>query len=323
MHLPRTFFIASLMLALPVATATAQQAPAGTASPAAEDPMSDKARELFNEGKKLFRDGKYGPAEASFEAAWALALKSKGIAANLGECEMRLGKNREAAEHLAISVRLAQQDDPQRAKTVANLAAVKAKIGTLNVSANVSAEVLVDGKKVGDTPLLDPIFVEPGKVKVRVRQEGYTSWEKELDVAAGQEVPLDVKLEKPAPIPTVTATTSATATAPPPPNRVPSYVAFGVGGVGLLLGAITGGASLAAFNDVRTACGDLAHCPETQRGAVSTGGTLADLSTAGFVVAGVGAAVGVTLWLVPIGRSSSTRAAVSVGPSSISVKGAF
>ncbi len=257
MHLRRTLLFASLLLAVPLANATAQPAPSPTAgAAAAEDPMSDKARDLFNEGKKLFRDGKYGQAEAAFEAAWALALKSKGIAANLGECEMHLGKNREAAEHLAISLRLASKDDPQRARTAANLAAVKAKIGTLVVTANVAgAEVLVDGQRVGEAPLVDPIFVEPGKRTVRVRLEGFASWEKELDVTAGQEVPLDVTLEKPAPIPTATATVSATATAPPPPNRLPSYLAFGVGGAGLLVGAITGAASMAALGDVREACG--------------------------------------------------------------------
>ncbi len=288
--------------------------------------MSDKARELFNEGKKLFRDGKYGQAEAAFEAAWAIALKSKGIAANLGECEMHLGKNREAAEHLAISLRLASKDDPQRARTMGNLAAVKAKIGTLVVQANVAgAEVLVDGQRVGEAPLVDPIFVEPGKRTVRVRLEGYASWEKQLDIAAGQEVPLEAKLEKPAPIPTATATAtaSATATAPPPPNRLPSLIAFGAGGVGLVVGAIAGAASMAALGDVRDACGGTKSCPPSQRNAVSTGGTLADVSTVGFIVAGVGAAVGVTLWMVPIGRSASARAAVTVGPSFVGVKGAF
>lgn len=237
MTMHRKLIVAALALGLPL-TSAAQPAPTSTSSATADaDPMSDKARELFNEGNKLFREGKYGAAEASFEAAWGLALKSKGIAANLGECEMRLGKYREAAEHLAISLRLAPPSDPQRQRTAANFAAVKAKIGTLVLKASPDgAEVFVNGQRAGEAPLPDPIFVEPGRVKVRVRNEGYASWEKELDLAAGQEVPLDVTLEKSAPVPSASAT--ATTIPPPPPrSRIPALVLGGAAIVSAAVGA--------------------------------------------------------------------------------------
>lgn len=320
MHIRRTLFLASWMLAFVPAGASAQPAP--SASPAAEDPMSDKARELFNEGKKLYREGKFGQAEASFEAAWGLALQSKGIAANLGDCELRLGKFREAAEHLAISARLAPPEDPQRAKTMASLAAAKAKIGTLVVKTNIPAEVMLDGKRIGDAPLLDPIFVDPGKVKLRVRQEGYTSWEKEIDVAAGQEIPLDVALQKPAPIPTATATVTTTATAPPPPNRVPAYVAFGVGGVGLLVGIATGAVALSMKSDLVQKCSPAKECPLGVRGDYDTMAAMSHASTVGLVAAGLGTAVGVTL-LVIDARKSATKTSLVVGPTFVGVKGAF
>lgn len=236
MHIQRALLSTVLVLTLPLAPAFAQTAPTSRAE---ADPMSDKAVELFNEGKKLFRDGKYGQAEAAFEAAWAIALKSKGIAANLGEAEMHLGKFREAAEHLTISLRLAAPDDSQRPRTAANLATVKAKIATLTVKTNVDgAEIFVNGKKVADAPLLDPIFVDPGKVKLRVRLEGYLSWEKEIDATAGQELPLDVTMERPAPVPPVTASATALVPPPPPPrSKVPAFVAGGVGLIGIAVGA--------------------------------------------------------------------------------------
>ena len=251
MYFRRTLFVAALLLGLPL-TGAAQPAPASTASAATDsDPMSDKALELFNEGKKLFREGKYGQAEASFEAAWAIALKSKGIAANLGECEMRLGKHREAAEHLAISLRLAPPADPQRARTEGNFATVKGKIGTLVVQTRpAGAEIFVNGKKAGDAPLIDPIFVDPGKVKLRVRLEGYTSWEKELEVATGQEGPLEVPLEKLATVPTATATATATAPPPPPRSKVPAYVGGGIGVAAAVAGGVLLGVGFAQRADV-------------------------------------------------------------------------
>jgi len=261
MHIRRTILFASLAMAIPLAHAAAQPAKAPPSSPTAEaDPMSDKALQLFNEGKKLFRDGKYGQAEASFEAAWAIALQSKGIAANLGETEMHLGKPREAAEHLTISLRLAPPNDPQRPRTAANLATVKAKIGTLVVTANVEgAEVFVDGKKMGDTPLADPIFVDPGKIKLRVRREGYAPQEKELDVAAGQELPLAIQLALPAPPPTVSA--SATATAPlPPRSKGPAVVLGGVGLVSVVLGGVLVGLAEGKRSEV------ISSAPKDQNG---------------------------------------------------------
>lgn len=106
------------------------------------------------------------------------------------------------------------------------------------------------------------------------------------------------------------------------PSRTPAYVAFGVGGAGLLTGIITGGVSLAKYGDVKDACNAELVCPATLRGEADTSKALGHVSTAGFVLAGVGAAVGVTLLLVTPGRSAS-NAALSIGPGFVGVKGAF
>ena len=79
---------------------------------------------------------------------------------------------------------------------------------------------------------------------------------------------------------------------------------------------------MAKYGEVAKACNGTA-CPEGVRGDADTGRTLAHVSTAGFVLAGVGAAVGVTLLLVPVGTKEPARAALTVGPSFLGVKGAF
>ncbi len=243
------FLLASVMLVAPLHQSLAQPAPVPppSSSPAAPpqsdiaaepDAMSEKAAELFREAVKLFRDKKFAQAEVSFEAAWALNRTHK-TASNLGQAEMALGKYREAAEHFAFAVRVAPASDPVRANNEKRLAAMKAKLATLNVTANVAgSEVLIGGKKVADTPLVDPIFVDPGKIKVRVRHEGYPSFEKELDVTAGQEVALDVKLEVPAPQPTATSTASVTAPVVTPRSTVPAFVIGGVAVASLIAGGV-------------------------------------------------------------------------------------
>src|SRR6185437_10486880 len=74
--------------------------PAGPKS----DARTDQARELHIKGVALYEQGQFDKAEAAFLAAWALK-KHYQIASNLGACEMKLGRFRDAAEHLAFFLR--------------------------------------------------------------------------------------------------------------------------------------------------------------------------------------------------------------------------
>ena len=71
---------------------------------------------------------------------------------------------------------------------------------TLSVSANVDgAAVLVDGKKVGETPLSDAA-VSPGQHRISIEKEGYEPYQKRVRVDSGRAVSLFVDLSEAGPV---------------------------------------------------------------------------------------------------------------------------
>lgn len=322
----------SILLALVLATAcpgaataqtaapsgTVTTAPATTASATSSpdtDAMNDKARDLFREGTKLYRAQKWAQAEAAFEAAWALTdKKSKGLVNNLGQTEMHLGKWREAAEHLNVARRLAGKGDKQLPDIEHDLGEAKKKVGTLNVTSNVEgARVLVGEQVIGKAPLLDPVFVEPGKVTLSALVEGYEGVRVEVEVAAGQEVPVALELKKPAAVPSATPTASGGPVTPPPPRSiVPALVIGGVALVGLGVGGGLLGASRDQYETTRRITTEIhdakgtceagaavvdARC-EDARKAATTSNMLRDGGIASLAVGGAAAvvALGYVLW---------------------------
>ncbi|MFO0587774.1 MAG: PEGA domain-containing protein [Polyangiaceae bacterium] len=238
----------------PSATASASTTASASANGADTEAMTDKARDLFREGTKLYRAQKWAQAEAAFEAAWALTdKKSKGLVNNLGQTEMHLGKWREAAEHLTTARRLAGKNDKQLPDIERDLAEAKKKVGTLNVTASVEgARVLVGEQVIGKAPLEDPVFVEPGKVTLSALLEGYQGVKVEVEVSAGQEMPVTLELQKPNAAPSATATASAAPTADPPArSMVPAFVIGGVGVAALIAGGVLIGVAESDRGDLR------------------------------------------------------------------------
>jgi hypothetical protein len=73
-------------------------------------------------------------------------------------------------------------------------------------------------------------------------------------------------------------------------------VALGVGGAGLVLGAVTGGLAIGKHGALKEACGD-GPCAASQQGNVDAYHLMGTLSTVGFIVGGASAATGVILLL--------------------------
>lgn len=82
--------------------------------------------------------------------------------------------------------------------------------------------------------------------------------------------------------------------------------ALGAGGVGLLLGVVAGGVAVAGNNDLSKKCSASGACPKSASGEVATTVALTHVSTAGFVLAGLGVAVGVTLFSFRQRRATRT-----------------
>ncbi|MBW2456322.1 MAG: hypothetical protein JRI68_17515 [Deltaproteobacteria bacterium] len=106
------------------------------------------------------------------------------------------------------------------------------------------------------------------------------------------------------------------------------FVGFGLGAVGLGLGAITGGMAASKSSDLEESCPN-DQCPRSSTEEdLDAALTLADVSTVGFIVGGVCAAVGVVGLVFAVGGSgtegdAALRLEPTVGPGGLGLRGRF
>lgn len=199
--------------------------------PASASAVGQDADQLFQKGKVLYQAGKYREAYDALRGAWA-SKKSFDIAGNLGTVELVLNMPRDAAEHLAYGIRTFPSTGNKKhlATTKQQFEEARAQVGALTIKVNVEgAEVLIDGKAIGRSPIVDEIFVVPGERTIEVKLAGYETAKQIAKVAKGGSQAMTLSLAPalippPPPVASVMASAgpavSASASAGPPP--VPS-----------------------------------------------------------------------------------------------------
>lgn len=302
---------------------------AGEPTPAPQSADAEAAKWL-SLGNKAFKEGKFDEAEKAYRQAFAVK-KVYDIAGNLAMAEFAQGKTRDAAEHLAFALRSfpvtgepAQREQMQKAYDQSRASVSALEVSVLPKGALVS----VDGKPAGEAPLLDPVFVEPGKHTVKATLEGYRENSKSVDTQKGQSQRVSLELSA-LPKQVVTVTTPAQ----PAPKRspLPTFVAGGaavasfiVGGA--LLGVSSGKASdvsdqATAIGGARKSCVstavnyDQAACTTLENTARSAD-TLHNAGVAMFVVGGVAAAGALTWLLLPAPKPKAT-ATITLHPAPV------
>lgn len=313
------------------ASATAA-APAPTNDPkaasAAATPTTDADKELarlLDDAKKSFKAGQYEKAREFYAAAYKQKA-DYGTLLLLAQAEAKANKYRDAAEHLEIYLREAKSAPADDRATADKLfVEVTSKLATWYVKVSVDgADVYLDGKLVGKSPLPAPLFVEPNTHEIEAKKEGFLP-EKDMLVAAPNTESETTLGMKPAPVevkPKEEPKEKPIVAPPPPPSpKWRTYgiigggalTALGLGlGVGLTVSAGTKGdeadAQLAELR--RTTPNTFGVCggnqfPLNQAGCTKLTDTLssqdarANGAVAGFVIAGVGAVGTVGLIMLP------------------------
>ena len=203
-----------LLACSPAAPALAQPTPA---APAPNRPAPAKnAEQLYREGMDFVAKQKWAEAEARFREAFAMS-PTYDTAANLGHTQQKLGKIREAAEHLSFALRhwpVAGKREP-RELTEKTLGELRPQLGTLAIEVSVpGALVVVSGREVGRAPIAYEVFVDPGAVTVEAKLDGYQVAQQAITAEKGKRYEVKLAMQKEAaPVPSVTATASATAPA--------------------------------------------------------------------------------------------------------------
>lgn len=227
-----------LLFVLSMAAVAPRAALAGPPFPNETSQQSVEADALFHKGAAAFDAGKTEQAYQLFLAAWKLK-QTHDIAGNLAQSEIKLGKTRDAAEHIAFALAhfppsvAAQTDRIEKMKRA--LDGLKKSLGTLRLRVAVAgARVAIDGVTVGEAPLAGDVFVEPGPHVLEASAEGFERVEVRVSAARGatQDVELVLVASPPAP------------PAAPPPTLVEA--ASGPRRELLIAGGATAGAALLA-----------------------------------------------------------------------------
>jgi len=141
-------------------------------------------------------------------------------------------------------------------------------------------------------------------------------YDKFLGATDGGSVEAKLKMEK------AGASAAAVAVVPPPASSAPAtteppaepgkkggsktlaFVAFGVGGAGLVVGAVTGLLAVGKHGDLADKCPD-GKCTTDQQSDIDSYKTMGTISTIGFIVAGVGGVTGAVLLFTSPKESAS------------------
>jgi hypothetical protein len=192
-----------------------------------------------------------------------------------------------------------------------------------------SAKVTVDDTPLNTASLGIRRLVDPGDHLVRATADGYRAAEIHVNVPAGGSAEGAIVLEKDA---SQTVAPEATAPAAVGPTASPAasssggvspwpWVSFGVGAAGLGVGVVAGLIAVGKHSDLSKSCSG--SCGPAQQGELDSYHSVGTISTIGFIVAGVGAAAGVTLLLVHPRADSAPAASLVVGPGSLAAVGRF
>lgn len=145
-----------------------------------------RAQTLLTEGTDLYERGDFRAALQKFEDAYALYPSPK-LWLNIGQASRDLGRLVEALESFERFI-AAARDAPSAAIAEARQSVVelRAKLGRVIVDSPVAgADVTIDSKTVGATPLPKPVWVMPGRHRIVARQLGFVSVEQTVNVNPG------------------------------------------------------------------------------------------------------------------------------------------
>ena len=211
--LPASIVPAMFALAVTLAQATSPPRPVETGAKA-------QAQSLLREGTALFDRGEAAAALRKFEQAYAV-FPSPKIWFDVGAAQRALDRPAEALQAFQRFLDEAPQAPAEsRAEAKQAVATLMSALGRLTIVCPVSgADVSIDGKPAGVTPLAGPIWATPGQHQIAARREGMTPDVQDVAVTAGSEGTVTLVLRAAAPA-------AAPSLAAPVPTERPSPAAL-------------------------------------------------------------------------------------------------
>ncbi len=337
----------------------------GLTSPAfaQSDEQRAGARTLATDGAQAFNEGRFKDAVVLFGKAESL-MHAPPHLLFMARAHAKLGQFVKAREaYLKIVKEQLPANAPQAFRDAQPIAdeerkLVEPHIGRLTVKVEGAdgakdLTVAIDGQPMSVVLLGVPQPMDPGEHTVTATAAGFKGPPVNVSLKEAGQGAVTVKMEVDKSVPPPTATPAAAAGggavvsttpngAPPSDSggsngmRIGSYVGFGVGAVGVVLGTVFVMKSASKRKDADKATDNLVMCDSG--GCLATDAnakTIDDLDSqarsaktigiVGYVVGGLGVATGVTLFILSNNKEESKSAFVApyLGLGAVGVRGAF
>jgi len=282
---------------------------------------NQQAESLFREGREAVDRGDYTTGCAKFAESLRLTQRP-GPLLNLANCEEHQGRFVSALAHWTDGIALLPANDERVVAARQRVEALSRRIPRITIvlasSAPDGATVTLDGAPVSRAALGVPQPMDLGEHVVVAAAPGHTDARSTLILGEGERREITVTPGMPAVAPPPVLTPPPIVAPPPPPSsdgaRTAGFVIGGVGLVGVVVGAITGGMTIGKKSTVDKEC-DANRCTGlTARDAATAGKTLSTVSTVAFIAGGVGLAAGVVLVLTSGPRRAPTTAVLGAMP---------
>jgi hypothetical protein len=196
------------------------------ASPAraqSQDPVTVLARQKFIEGVTAYDAARFDQARAAFLQAYALK-RHPLVLLNLGQSELRAGYPVDGGNHLQQFLRDHKTaTSAQKSSARAGIADAQKRAGFVILIVDTDgSQIAIDGRAVGMSPLLDPVFVKAGKHQASASHSG-RSVISNFAARRGTATPVTLNFRAGAPPPPSPTAPSAPAwgPTPTPPATVP------------------------------------------------------------------------------------------------------
>ncbi len=182
----------------------------------------DRAQALLKEGSALYKKADFAAALQKFEAAYVLYPSPK-LQFNIAQADRELGRIVEAVEAFEIFLAQAPDAAPEiGAEARQSLAELKPKLAQVRVEAMGGAQVTVDQRSLGVTPIARIIWVTPGRHRIAVKHPSYLPASLEVTVSAGEIRTVTPKLLRVGEVAAAPPPMAPIAPAPAPPPAAPA-----------------------------------------------------------------------------------------------------
>ncbi|MBI4705825.1 MAG: tetratricopeptide repeat protein [Deltaproteobacteria bacterium] len=282
------------------------------------------ARQLAQEAQQALDAKDYAAAADRFKRAESL-YHAPTLLLGLARAYVGLGKyvaareayNKVVREKLGPDASKPFREAVEAART--EVVGLDAKIAwvTIEVEGPTDPAVTLDAEAIPTASLGVRRAIDPGEHVVRASAPGYVAREQKLAVDAGGSQQVKLTLQ---PDPNANRPAAAPVATPGPDTgggggtlRLLGFVSLGVGGAGLIAGAVTGALAMDKHSELESACSN-GICSPDEEATLDGYHTLGTISTVGFVAGGVLAAGGLALVLfAPSGAAPSASAELGPG----------